>query len=631
MPNNSTPENQLADQQAHQQHDLQLAFDALAENPALTQLVAERWLQLIGPDAPSRNLWLTAKALSLSAQKLSEAAVEIYRELEVLEPQLPEHHANLGNALMELSLYQPARLSLLQALQLGSTDANVHFALSRIALELGEPLEAKTQILRALRGGLDQDIEVALLYLKCLIALDEIELAKDNAERLMSAPMQPELAVEFAFLLLQLTDYQGSENAALRVPKTAPEYPLALIGLALSFERSNKLEQARKIRQELAELNADFALLAEPETLVQSTAGQSLMQLDARLALRDKNAARASELLSPLLKQAKLDANLRIALSFELARALEEIGEVEQAFELLQQAHEARFAQVAAAHPKMAYEDDPLMLLNQVVPAFSAPQVDDDYADPVFVVGFPRSGTTLLEQLLDAHTELQSFDEQPFLQKCILQMQDFGLRYPRDLAALSAMQIAQLRALYFSLCRNVFGAPVSARYVDKNPLNLSRLPMIQALFPNAQVIVVLRNPADCVLSCYTQHFRAPAFAVAMRTLRDTAEMYARVFDFYTQIKPGLSIAIHELRYENLVTATEETARGLFAFLQLDWTEQLLQFTDRAKSKTISTPSYAAVTERVNTKAVNRADKFAAQFVATGASDLLAPWREYFGY
>ncbi len=607
---------------------LQNAFDALANgNPGQALTSADFALIAL----QNHTGWLTAKGLAHSALGDAQAAVDSYRQLILLEPTVPEHHANLGNALLELSHPQAAFAALRRAQQLGFSDGSVHFALARAAFELGEVLLARSEVVNALKKGLDQDLEVALFYLKCLIALDEIELAKDNAQRLQLAPMPADLACEFAFLVLQLSDYAGAEAASLKVSQAVPEYPLALISLGLSYERSNQLDKMRATRAQLAALQPEFAADAAIALRMQSKAGQTLMQFDARLAARDKRFDQVVALLEPLLST-QLESNLRIALQFELAKAFDQTGAAERVFELLSEAHEARFTQVAAAHPKMAFEEDPLMLLNQEFPEFSALRSHDHWLDPVFVVGFPRSGTTLLEQLLDAHPALQTFDEQPFLQKCILRMQDLGLRYPADLDQLSREQISILRAHYFALCQGVSpNLPEGSRYVDKNPLNLARLPLIQALFPNSNVIIVIRHPADCVLSCYMQHFRAPALAVAMRTLAATAQMYDRVFEFYQQACPKLALAMLELKYEEFVANPAETAKSVMAFLQLPWVPELMNFTERAKTRTISTPSYAAVTEPVNARALNRYQRYLPQFETSGALERLRKWFSYFSY
>ena len=610
------------------QRSIQEAFDALAAgNPQQTLAWADDALVSM----PNDSAWLTAKGLAHSALREAESAAQVYRALILLEPKVPEHHANLGNALLELANPQAAFTALRRSQLLGFSDGSVHFGLARAAFELGEVLLARIEVVSALKNGLDQDLEVALFYLKCLIALDEIDLAKDNAQRLQHAPMPADLAVEYAFLVLQLSDYAGAEAASLKVSPAASEYPFALISLGLSYERSNQLVKMREARAALTALGAEFAPDAPIATRMQSKVGQTLMQFDARLAARKKRFDQVASLVEPLLST-KLEPNLRIALQFELAKALDALNRPQAAFDLLSEAHEARFVQVAAAHPKMAFEEDPLVLLNQGFPKFTAQHSVDDRPDPVFVVGFPRSGTTLLEQLLDAHPALQSFDEQSFLQKCILRMQDMGLRYPAELDRLSIEQRIDLRTHYFSLCNHVSpNLGLGARYVDKNPLNLARLPLIQALFPRAKVIVVIRQPTDCVLSCYMQHFRAPAFAVTMRTLAATASMYDRVFSFYADARQQLTLDIFELKYESFVANTAENAAALIEFLGFPWLAELLDFTERAKTRAISTPSYAAVTEAVNTRALNRYQRYLKEFEGSGANELLDSWMKYFSY
>ncbi len=608
---------------------LQQAFDWLAQKPLQTLALAEQAID----SGDSSSAWLLARALALSALREPARAAEVYRQLIALEPNVPEHHANLGNALLELSHVAAARDALLNARTLGADDGNLFFALARSSLAGGEPRRARSEVIQAFQRGLDQDIEVALLYLRILIALDEIDLAKDNVQRLMPAPMSPELACEFALLVLQLSDYQGVEQAALKVDRNSPDYPMALISLGLAFERSNQMEKLNRVRGELTQLAPAFAVDAPLTARLASAAGQSLMQLDARLSVRSKNYQQARSLLEALLQHAKIESNQEIALRFELARMHDALDDANASMIELERAHALSFARVAGAHPKMAFEDDPLYLLGAPLPELPVRgKLEDGHRDPIFVVGFPRSGTTLLEQLLHAHVELQSFDEQPFLQKALLKMQSMGHAYPTDLAQLNDAEIRELRSGYFERCRAASpGLPEGARYVDKNPLNLARLPLIQSLFPQAKVIVVLRYPADCVLSCYQQHFRAPAFAVAMRTLRDTAQMYDRVFSFYQSAKLQSQLQIHELRYEDLVRETETSARDLFSFLELPWHAELMQFTERAKTRAISTPSYAAVTEQVNAYAINKHARYATQFECSGAAEILARWVRAFEY
>jgi hypothetical protein len=275
-------------------------------------------------------------------------------------------------------------------------------------------------------------------------------------------------------------------------------------------------------------------------------------------------------------------------------------------------------------------------VLDAPVPAMRSPLATDalagEPADPVFLVGFPRSGTTLLEQLLDAHPGLASFDEQPFLQRLVARINESRRPgYPEALADLSAADARALRRHYHGDVARVLPHLGARRAVDKNPLNLVRLPLVATLFPQSQVLLALRHPCDVVLSCYMQNFRSPAFAITFETLASTAAMYARVMAHFHAWRERLPLPLHVVRYEDLVADVSGIGQALFGFLGLPWSEDLAAFTERARRKgAISTPSYAQVVKPVNQRAVGRWQRYRAWFEGE-ALNTLAPWIERLGY
>jgi hypothetical protein len=251
-------------------------------------------------------------------------------------------------------------------------------------------------------------------------------------------------------------------------------------------------------------------------------------------------------------------------------------------------------------------------------------------ASPVFIVAFPRSGTTLLEQMLDAHPTLVTMDEQPFLQQAIDRITDQGIDYPASLARLTAAQLAEVREHYWSLTRRKVRLAPGQRLIDKNPLNLLRLPAIRRLFPNARVLLAIRHPCDVVLSCFMQHFRAPEFALLCRDLPTLARGFRRSFDFWYEQLPLLQPAVHEIRYETFVADFEAQARAVMAFLGLDFADAQLAPGAHALAKGfISTPSYAQVIEPVHRRAIGRWQPYAPRFGE--ALDILQPCLERWGY
>ncbi len=281
-----------------------------------------------------------------------------------------------------------------------------------------------------------------------------------------------------------------------------------------------------------------------------------------------------------------------------------------EALATLSEAHASQLAYIKLAAPAALYAP-PLAIADQSCEAQDiARWVDDSEPaaaeSPIFIVGFPRSGTTLLELVLDAHPQLTSIDEQPFLQNALDDILTEKVRYPGELATLTQAQLERIRGAYWAkTARRVERAP-GERLIDKNPLNVFRLPVIKRLFPNAKIIFAIRHPCDVILSCFMQHFRAPDFALLCQDIPTLAAAYRRTFDFWYAQQELLQADVLELRYERLVDDFEPNVRRVFDFLELPWDPAVLSPAKRAQQKQfISTPSYSQVIQPINARSIGR--------------------------
>jgi hypothetical protein len=249
---------------------------------------------------------------------------------------------------------------------------------------------------------------------------------------------------------------------------------------------------------------------------------------------------------------------------------------------------------------------------------------------PVFVIGFPRSGTTLLEQMLDAHPDFRSMDERGFIYQLVERMEHAGQRYPDDLAGLTQSEADQLRAVYGRLVERVLPDAASHRLVDKNPLNMLCLPMILRLFPAARIILCLRHPCDVLLSCSMQSFRSPAFMALCSSLQRLARGYAQAFEQCCRHLEIFAPHVLEWRYESVVDDFDGAVARLGQFLGVADASPFAGFTAHARNKPfIATPSYARVTRPVSAAAVGRWRAYREQFEPV--LPILRPWIERFGY
>jgi hypothetical protein len=221
-------------------------------------------------------------------------------------------------------------------------------------------------------------------------------------------------------------------------------------------------------------------------------------------------------------------------------------------------------------------------------------------------------------------------DETPFLKRALEQVRELGIRYPAELGRLSAEQLQQIRAGYWSEVRGKVELERGQRLVDKNPLNMMRLPLIRRLFPHARTVLAVRHPCDTAISCFQQQFRAPDLALICRDLPVLAQNFRAAFDFWYAQLPLLGAATVEMRYETLVADFATEVRRLAAFLELPWDDALLAPGEHARAKGyISTPSYTQVIQPINARSVGRWKRYERHF--TAALPLLMPYITRGGY
>ncbi|MBK8284296.1 MAG: sulfotransferase [Ahniella sp.] len=580
---------------------------------------AERVARMMLKAQPNHTGAATVLALSLLDQGRPRDALPILDQICVHAPDEPANWSNLANCMCELGLDADALIPMQQAFKLGADDPGSHFAYARALIahrRLPEALQAIDIAIR--QQGLNTDLR--LLRARILLSLDRWPDANAEIELIKRLPGSPGQIAEAAHVLLQTGLYADAEQMFRHVLAQQSDSTDAQIGLGLTLERTNRLEEAGKLAEAL------------PAITLNERLQQKIWQLQARLAQRSGDSATAADFLNLLLAKPPADPAQVAALAFDLAQAQASLGDVSASMASLELAHRAKRALVSDTHPEMLRQDSLLGLLDREIPELSDHRAPaDEHTDPVFLVGFPRSGTTLLEQLLDAHPALASFDEQPFLQRVINRLNEAGQPYPDALPDLDEPRLSELRRAYFADVDRVLKDRSAQRVVDKNPLNLARAPLIDALFPNARLLLAIRHPCDVVLSCYQQNFRAPALAISFETLLSTAQMYDRVMRHFQDYRERLKTPLHVLRYEDLVDDTRGEAERLFAFLDLPWQDDLLAFTERAQKKgAISTPSYSQVIQPVNRRAVGKWHAYAEHFDGA-VMDLLAPWIREFGY
>lgn len=574
-------------------------------------------------DHPDDEAIKVQLALALGWQGKQDEALAVYAELVHSHPSEATHWQNYAVALRIAGDLEGAADAYAHAVKLNPDDPDLLELYGLVQMDLGQRLEARDTLMYAF-GKAPESAPIRIhAALACTACRD---MRADNLLRPWRTwlPLDDFLESELAEALAQ----QGDVSAAIEVFEDLhtrlPGQRRLRLRLAGLYERTNRLDEAAAL---LDQVTAE-GLADDPH----SADAIEIQHQRARLAARQRDSATAQTILEAAGPLNERDADYW----FTLAKTRDALGDAEGTMAALQHAHALQREELQTTHPHWfeAGVESPLLQKERVSkeeysqwPALKAP---DAAHSPVFVVGFPRSGTTLLEQMLDAHPRLQSMDERPFLNTLSKQLLSVGVKVPGDLARLDQRDCDELRKGYVTLACSKVPRDWQARLVDKNPLNMLWLPMIHRMFPEAQFILALRHPCDVLISNYMQNFMATSLSAVCIDLETLARAYVEAMHNWLHhvdvFKPNVFVS----RYEDLVADPARQTRRIAEFLSLGDADAMLGYAEHARAKEfIATPSYTQVIEPVNRKALGRWQRYRKWLEP--ALPILAPMLEHWNY
>ncbi len=438
-------------------------------------------------------------------------------------------------------------------------------------------------------------------------------------------PRNADVHIRLAMLHASRGDDAAALDAWTRAAWLDRKNVYARLGLANLHERHDDLDRAAS--------ELDAALAIDPHNPYARI-------LRARLATRTGRPDDARAELDTLLAERHPD-DVRYRAAYQLARVLERLGLHDDAFAAAQSANaaHARTAEVRAVDPrpwlhKVAQAKTlPAGLFRRAAARAPLDHAPPSRRPPVFLVGFPRSGTTLTEQILFAHPDVAVTNEADLLSPLAATLFD-GLDQRRPMAelleGLPDDRIAAARAAYRAAAApHLARTPGATLLVDKHPMNIVSLGIINIAFPEARIIHALRDPRDACVSCLFQSFVPNPANVHFLSIDGTVALYRTVMDLFLHQRGILTLDVLESRYERLVAEPEPGARRLLEFLDLPWDPAVLRFHERSHRRPVGTPSYEAVRTPVHTRAVARWTRYRAHI--RPMLDALAPYADAFGY
>ena len=256
----------------------------------------------------------------------------------------------------------------------------------------------------------------------------------------------------------------------------------------------------------------------------------------------------------------------------------------------------------------------------------SGPDTDDDAQVHAFLVGFPRSGTTLLEQVLASHPSIETMEERDALWDAAKEftMADEGFA---RLAEISPDEAERFRDAYWKTAGEFGHAADKPVFLDKMPLNTVMLPVIAKLFPAAKIIFALRDPRDVVLSCFRRRFGITAQMFELTTLQSAAAYYDAVMTLADLYRGVFTLDLTETKHETLLDDFEGETRRLCGFLGVEWRDEMKNFASRTRTST--TPSGAQVARGLSREGADQWRRYEEQLAPV--LPVLAPWVTRFGY
>lgn len=351
----------------------------------------------------------------------------------------------------------------------------------------------------------------------------------------------------------------------------------------------------------------------------------------ATVAIEARDGAAAEALLRPLVDRVRGDDRTRTLTL--LGDALDRQDRTEAAFDCYRDA-QANFREVY----RDALQPGPerpshRAFIERIAAQLDAPRAPAPAGDAsgaaathVFLLGYPRSGTTLVENVLASAPRVTALEERETLAGTdgVLVQNDGAMP---DLAALDPALRHRLRDDYWRRVA-AMGAATAGTFVDMNPLNGAKLPIIAALFPQARVLVMRRDPRDVVLSCYRINFTPSPAAWCFSDLEETARHYDALMTLTERARATLPLAFHEVRYDRLVTDFAPTVRAMADFIGLPWTDDFERFDRTAQARGVRTASATQV-RRGLFDGRGQWRRYADQLAPV--LPILQPWVERFGF
>ena len=535
-------------------------------------------------DASSRD----ALGVCLLSLGRHEEALPHLRQVLKLQPENASTRYNLGRCLLDLRRYDDAAAVYEEhvANHPGDAEAFNHLGLARLAKGNAEAAE------QCFQTAINLNPHDPLFHANHAQALAHrgqgVQAHQAYSKAIEIDPASASLRSQHGWFLIWFGDITRAEDRFREALQRDPEHERANAGLAATLERRREIDVGLQVLR-------PFISSVSPEPKV----ALSFAKLSQRSG--------TPESALPVIRRAMRPGVPRLqeaSLRFAEGEILDAMGQVDEAFDAFKRANTAQGEGFnAAAHE--AFVDSIIEVFSpDFFASVTAPKLDT--RGSIIVCGMPRSGTSLVEQILATHPEIFGGGELMDLPTMAVGLQAFldsPHRYPAVMSHVDATTIEHMAQARMESLRAISDRSL---VVDKLPQNFLHLGLVAVATPGAKIIHCVRDPVDTCLSCYFQHFNGPgyAFTNSLEALSSYYHQYHRLMAHWAEVLP---LKIHTVQYEEMVANTEEVSRAALDFVGVEWDERVLSFHEN--ERLCATASYAQVQQPVYSSSVGRAERY----------------------
>ena len=545
-------------------------------------------------------------------------AIKIYEKILTEHPNNFDANLNLGTIFAQSNNLKKATELWAKAIKINPEIPDAHNNLASIYIRLGEYDKASKHIKEAIR-----------INPKFSLAYNNLGMLKTNtgfleegkSNFLKAIELDPKNIMAFynlANLYQKLNDIENSENFYIKAIGINPMFFEAYNNLMNMYERIGENTKLKDIINKSEKYFID---------------NSSIKLFKGKLLFKSKEYKDAINNLESIQFDL-INKTKEISRCTTLAKCYDQIGDYKKAYKFFNLANESNFIinkdKIDKENAINIIKERIDFFENPIIKEWPIPNSNKMKKNPIFLIGFPRSGTTLLDTVLRSHPSIDVIEEKPTIDIFIKKLKEKTFSNLNNLKFLEDNLLDEMRNVYYESLSKYVKKDDKKICIDKMPLNIIHVGEIVRIFPKAKFILAIRHPCDTVLSCFMQSFVLNDSMANFLNLEDSSNMYNLTMTLWEKYLNVLKINYHTIKYEDVVSNFEVSIKKLLEFLELPWSENVTKFYETAEKRgIISTPSYDQVNKPLYSKSINRWKNYESQF--SNILPILKPWIERYGY